>query len=419
MYFTGYRDPEVWADLGLIGESLSFTTDDTVTKLGIGYIRDCDVECAMDTAVRFTLLNAGENGEINAKQMLNQHTRLAALIERGLAADGWYLDDEEKKQRGWVFHENGIRLHWNRISSYYSHDDAHFSAGHLGATELWQYDRGWSGRSWMLTSHGEESRRDYKKLWESEDGFYPIPLRGNERMAMNMLEDKEVLKCINQSLNRMVKSGKAIQVTAGRGRTFRWNKWGWLDEYRQKHLVTMAKQRKLGDVVNGWEFTKGHVTNKYGVEICDHEWHPVSPVKYFSVIQKVPTIEQDRYGWYNHDKNRWEQSTELRWHRTQLPYFFMDETEAQAVVDELNSHSYPRKGIGIRRNGELLAPLHELTENEVKMRVRGEVMIEDYMHPDEMFKRIQLSAPDIAKELNALLKYEIDKEYGNITQKEE
>ena len=157
----------------------------------------------------------------------------------------------------------------------------------------------------------------------------------------------------------------------------------------------------------------------YGVEICDHEWKPVSTVKYFSVTQKVPTIEQDRYGWYNHDKNRWEQSTELKWHRTQLPYFFMDETEAQAVVDELNSHSYPRKGIGIRRNGELLAPLHELTENEVKMRVRGEVMIEDYMHPDEMFKRIQLSAPDIAKELNALLKYEIDKEYGNITQKEE
>ena len=89
MYFTGYRDPEVWADLGLIGDSLSFTTDETVTKLGIGYIKSRDEEGAMDTAVRFTLLNAGENGEINAKQMLNHHTRLAALIEAGLLAYGW------------------------------------------------------------------------------------------------------------------------------------------------------------------------------------------------------------------------------------------------------------------------------------------------------------------------------------------
>ena len=418
MYFTGYRKPKVWANLGLIGESLSFTTDDTVTKLGIGYIRSREVECAMDTAVRFTLLNAGENGEINAKQMLNQHTRLAALIERGLAADGWYLDDDERKQRGWVFHEDGIRLHWNRISSRWSHDNTQFNASYLGATELWQYDKGWSGRSWMLRDHGDPARRDYRKLWESEDGFYPIPLVGNERMAMNMLEDKEVLKCINQSLNRMVKSGKAIQVTAGRGRTFRWNKWGWLDEYRQKHLVTMAKQRKLGDVVNGWEFTKGQVSNMFGVEICDHEWHPVSPVKYFSVTQKVPTIEQDRYGWYNHDENRWEQSTKLSSHHIQLPYFFMDKTEAQAVVDELNTHTYPRKGIGIRSNGELLTPSHELTENEVCMSVRGEVMIEDYMHPDEMFKRIQLSAPEISKKLNALLKNEVSKHYGSMIEKE-
>jgi hypothetical protein len=81
MYFTGWRSPEVWAELGMIGNSLSFTTDDTITKLGIGYIKSQDVECAMDTAVRFTLLNAGENGEISAKQMLNQHTRLAALVE--------------------------------------------------------------------------------------------------------------------------------------------------------------------------------------------------------------------------------------------------------------------------------------------------------------------------------------------------
>jgi|DEB0MinimDraft_4_1074332.scaffolds.fasta_scaffold05792_8 hypothetical protein len=419
MHFTGYRDPEVWAELGVVGESLSFTTDETVTKLGIGYIKNCSVECAMDTAVRFTLLNAGENGEINAKQMLNQHTRLAALIETGLVADGWYMDNDDEKQKGWVFHEDGIRLHWNRISSRWSHDNSHFGGHMIGATELWQYDTGWSGRSWTLRGDGASFRRDYKKLWESEDGFYPIPLVGNERTAVNMLEDKEVLKCINKSLNRMTKSGKAVQVTQGRGRTFRWNKWGWLDDYRQKHLVTMAKQRKLGDVVNGWEFTKGKVTNMYGVEICDHEWHPVSPVSYFTVEQTIPSISQDRYGRYDHDTNRWVPTLNIQWLNARLPYFFMDEGEAQEIVDELNSHSYPRKGMGIRFNGELLTPTHEVVEVSAPMIVRGDAVIEDYMHPEEMYKRIQLSSPDISKELNALLKNTIGKHYGSITEKEE
>jgi hypothetical protein len=181
----------------------------------------------------------------------------------------------------------------------------------------------------------------------------------------------------------------------------------------------MAKQRKLGDVVNGWEFTKGSVSNMYGVEICDHEWHPVSPVSYFTVEQRVPSVEQDKYGRYNHDTNRWITTIDIEWQYARLPYFLMNEGEAQEIVDELNSHSYPRKGMGIRFNGELLTPTHEVVEVSAPMTVRGDAVIEDYMQPDEMFKRIQLSAPDIAEELNALLMYKINKQYGSITEKEE
>ena len=36
MYFTGYRNPTVWAELGMMGDKLSFTNDDTVNKLGLG-----------------------------------------------------------------------------------------------------------------------------------------------------------------------------------------------------------------------------------------------------------------------------------------------------------------------------------------------------------------------------------------------
>ena len=407
MRFTGYRDPEVWAELGMIGDSLSFTTDDVVTKLGIGYIKSRGVECAMDTAVRFALLNAGENGEINAKQMLNHHTRLAALVEAGIVADGWYVDDEGKRQRGWVFHQDGIRLFWNRISSSYGFENVHFPASLIGATTLWE--RKHENRRY-LTSNDESSYwYRHRKLWESEEGFQPIPLQGNERMAINLLNDKEVLKSINKSLNRMVKSGKAIQTSHGRGRTFRWNAWGWLDEYRQKHLVTMAKQRKLGDVVNGWEYTKGRVSNVYGVEICDHEWHPHEPVQAFTISMKVPMWEDKAYySYYN---------SGVKWSNNHLPYLFFSEDEAREALAYFKH--LPSNGISMKIDGIPTMPQYDVTQYKVKMTVIGSAEIEEYLSPQEMYMRMQLGDEDMYKHLARMLREKPSKIAGNTTTKKE
>lgn len=420
-YFTGYRSPQVWAEVGLIGDSLSFTTDETVSKLGIGYIKDQRAECPMDTAIRFTLLNAGENGEITAKQMLNHHTRLASLFEAGLVADGWYVDDEGKRQRGWVFHKDGVRLHWNRIASYYDYGHAHFPASFIDSKQLWRYDTGWSGRSFRLYNQGYYSSSDYTKLWESEEGFQPVHLKGHERAMANSVDDKEVLKHINKSLNRMVKSGKAIQVTAGRGRTFRWNMWGWLDEYRQKHLVSVAKQRKLGDVVNGWVYTKGVVTEQYGVEICHHEWVPAESVFRYYVQHQSPSLYRGRE-WNPNGQNgygQYETVEKIKWAAVTLPYFFTDEAEALEVAEELNGTTFPRKGMGVRVNGQIVPPKHIVAKYNIEMRVKGDADIEDYMEPLEMYKRIQLGNYQIADELNSLLIQPIEKKYGSIIRKEE
>ena len=411
MYFTGYRKPEVWAKLGMMGDKLSFTNDDTVNKLGLGYIKAQGDECAMDTAVRYTLLNAGENGEINAKQMLNQHTRLAALVEEGIVADGWYKDDEDEKQRAWVYHEDGIRLHWNQVGSSYSYDNTHFSANVLGKGIVDKYDSGYSGRGWSLRAGREDYhnyRNDLQKHWEG-DSFTLIPLMQNIRAMSHYLEDKVVLRAINKSLNRMVKSGKAVQVTAGRGRTFRWNAWSWLDEYRQKHLVTMAKQRKLGDKVNGWEYTKGQVTNMYGVEVCDHEWRPVEKVTTFFLYMQIPKWGRywDFYG-YDHT-----QTTEV-----QLPHLFFDEEEAQNVADEMNQHSYPRTGLSIRKDGKTLIPVVKVLSQDYKMTVDGTADIESYAEPLEMFKQMQLGSPSMYNQLHEMLR-EAPKKFAGSVKTEE
>lgn len=379
-YFTGYRNPADWASIGLVGDQLSFTTDETVTKLGLGYIMNQSAECAMDTAIRFTLLNAGENGVLSAKQMLNQHTRLAALVEENLIADGWYRPDATEENpnpnpvRGWVYEENMTKLWQNKITSEWYYTNAHFSAGALGddvnVTKIYT-------REIQVVRKGNYYYRNQggKKI----ENFTTHPVIGNERALVNVLDDKTVLKSINKSLNRMVKSGKARQVTNGRGRTFSWNAWNWLEKYRHKHLLTMAKQRKLGDVVNGWQFTKGEITLMYGVEICDHKWEPVEKVGYYRIVMDVPT-------WF---RDSWTHKVVL--HSTELPYLFLCEEEATDVCDQLNSNNHPLNGVSIRKNSEPQTPSYRIKHSYVtRMRLNGNAPVEDYMTPQEMFTQMQL-----------------------------
>ncbi len=231
-------------------------------------------------------------------------------------------------------------------------------------------------------------------MWEG-DSFTLIPLMQNIRAMSHYLEDKVVLRAINKSLNRMVKSGKAVQVTAGRGRTFRWNKWGWLDEYRRKHLVTLAKQRKLGDKVNGWEYTKGQVTNMYGVEVCDHEWRPVEGITAFFLYMNVPRL--NNY-WEYHGYDKTETTT------VQLPHLFLDKEEAQNVADEMNQHSYPRAGLSIRLDGTTLMPSITVKGINYQMTVDGTAEIESYVEPLEMFKQMQFGSPSIYEQVTMLLR---------------
>lgn len=319
MYFTGYRDGQIWADLGLIGNRLSFTDDEVVTKLGLGYITHNKVECAMDTVIRYELLNAGTDGEISAKQMLNPRTRLAALFEAGIVVDGWYKDDEGK-HRGWVFQEDEYnQLHHNHVSSAWSHDNVHFNASMLDTSntiylrqreKLSDYDYSWRG----------------KLISKIKGPLKTLPFSGNERLLTNLLEDKIVLRYINKALNRMTKSGKAVQVTAGRGRTFRWDAWSWLDDIRNKHLVSESKKRKVGDTVNGWVYTQGDKQEYFGVPIYQHWWQPKEELKVYKIKLICDSVNTSSY-----------YGNTMSTNKATLPFFFMEKDGAQNVADTLNA----------------------------------------------------------------------------------
>ena len=377
MYFTGYRSAETWASMGLIGDRLSFTDDEVITKLGLGYIQNPSAECAMDTAIRYELLNAGQDGEISAKQMLNHRTKLAALIEAGIVADGWYKDEEGEFQRDWVFDERFVRLHYNSISGSYSYKQTHFAASLLNNEKVLKLFKKYGLRQ------GDESWYYGESVETIQGPLQTKPVKGNERMLTHVMDDKETLRYINKALNRMVKSEKAVQVTKGRGRTFRWNAWQWLDNIRNKHLVSESKKRKVGDTVNGWIYTQGNTTMHYGVPVHQHWWQPVEkPKLYFIKLNS-------KYVGSNYSYNTYSYQPSVKDDSIKLPYFFTNKSDAYELCNRLNEQMSLRvdpsnfiiKYIDNDFNVTTDEPQFAVYSTEYNYQIDMNAVVEDYDEP--------------------------------------
>jgi hypothetical protein len=490
-YYNRYRPADTWEQLGLIGNTLSFTDDEIITQQAIGYTKHlCVYHCPMDIAVVYSMLNRGEGATPTAKELLNDYTRLAYYFESGKVADGWWLPPSDQASYSCSSNVDFPKVYYSE-SSHRNLDDAPpidvskleglitailekkdaDTMGHLldaynwemSRTQVWhQYenqgydeflmaDRTDNADFKALMSNGEDKnvnsdkvleliqqyipftmKRDsdwctrgddgehycerhhpntsrYERHWVFMDGLpelnenYPvsnyergkvhlhksnctgitIKFEDHKRRLIDEVNDKEVLKLINKSLTRMEKRDTVRQVSSGRGRMFEWTAWDWLQNIRTRILASNAKQRKLGDVVNGWEYTKGNTTMSYGMEINDHDWKPVERVSWWSVYVKVP---------YSIDYN----ISRVYHETTSLPYMFFTEEAAQAYVDSLNQidlvtfdgtsrHrtvtkdfdvTVPSVTFGVKRHG-------------IDMSVDGVAVIENYMPPHEMFKQMQ------------------------------
>ena len=83
----------------------------------------------------------------------------------------------------------------------------------------------------------------------------------------------------------MLKRFVILQTSEGRGRKFKWydGKWQKVQNQRMKIMASNSKKRKLGDVVNGWEYYKMNTTKSFGMEIVTYGWKPKEELEYFTV----------------------------------------------------------------------------------------------------------------------------------------
>ena len=391
MNYMKWRDAETWEQLGLMGDSLSFTDEEIITKQGLGYTKHLAGRCCpMDVAVIYSLLDAGEGVDITAKELLNPYTRLASFFEEGKIADGWYIEqdgEDTTKTRTWVYSDNLRVLYQNeRISDWYT------DRNHL---DYWTCQREFAAC---------QSNPKLSKL---------VPYnKENLRVFLGASDDKTTIRMINKSLNRLLTSNKVKRTSHGRGRTFQWKAWGWLDVVRKKILTTSAKQRKLGDVVNGWVYTKGQVTQSYGMEIHNHEWEPETPATYYKVNILTPKLKSR----YVYDSSvEWNYTWESQWDSVTLPYYFLDEYSAQAYVTKLEELNFaPTNTSPIHRlmdsdfNVEATGVEYQIESVVQRLTIEGNVDVEDVQSPKELLSDLLSCNTDRYREIKRMLKSKVD-----------
>jgi hypothetical protein len=505
--FTGYRSAQTWKAQGLIGDTLQFTDDETITALGIGKGMDIVKNgCAMDAALVYTLVSLGPDQHFTAKDMLNERTRKAALYDSQMIADGFYKKESEHD----CGEPNLWRLYSENIYYYYT---APVAKGKLQALVDWVFEdlparttvltaitqqhdyyatklkcnvdvpreflagtsdkryfysgycevhakvlecipdkvgyqktlsgycsitdktcethfppthdiSGWVCSPDLLTWDFKGKRPSRLQLYDNKlcSSYYSngkhlnrnastqegvINFALHERAIMQNVCDKFVVKVINKALNRMVKSGRCRQVTAGRGRTFEWQEWSWLEAVREQVLLSNSMQRKIGDTINGWVYSIKSTNEQYGQKIHTYHWVPKDEVEYFRVSIHMPYLARQQ----KYRNNRWVYVASLNSNATTLPFIFTSEQAAQAYADDINSVGLSTDtGIPIHKefdtdfNVEVALPQAETFVDSWDITLKPDVYVEDEQTPQAMFVSI-LKKPVLRKKVREYADY--------------
>ena len=213
---------------------------------------------------------------------------------------------------------------------------------------------------WMVSKKGKSN--EFVKVWNGarcSDGWNSNMFNSNgewyhnrqiirwsevRRAIANSIDEDEVKRQIKKALNRMTKRNKNIVLLTdgemGDGapeyRTFRWSDWSWLAVIQAAVAQTSKKNRKEGDVVNGWKYTKISSKRSYGHEIAEFQWQADGDIETY-IIKVYP-----KEGGYYTSTNP-------------LPYRFKTAEEAVKFTKMLSMIATKAGGIALDREWDKTA----------------------------------------------------------------
>jgi len=227
---------------------------------------------------------------------------------------------------------------------------------------------------------------------QSVDSSSWVTWESKKRSLIRGVNERELKKLINKSLARMLKRNDNVVSKEGlrSSAVYSWSDWDWLADVTSYIRQTRSKNRKAGDVLNGWEFTAVNKRWSYGMEISDFVWTPSdsSDTKYYTF-----NINYERNASYSWNRLQCSiASTTIR--------IYLSEDEAREagtkVLAVLNE-----SGIGLRRvyvEGEF-EPQHDYTlhteEGYCSFTMEGSMEPEEYLSPAEITRLALTAAPNV------------------------
>ena len=463
MQYSKHREAETWHELGLMGDTLSYTDEEILTSQALGYVKQTvGTANPMDIAVLYSIVNKGEGVEVTAKDLINDYTRLASLFESGIIVrgkvnnkkiecDGIHIEresDEYGRQRRLNYGSYIVQKLDEINADYYEYIDVLSGfevegySSYLSNEQQARLDKfkefcntkitnvqgsyfeiykgthtiksrygeiTWTGLCTRKTdefcsTHGGKKERNawvlspdmkvlsginYPISWTSDHLNIRYVKEGlteyNKMLARTYTKHadyKTVLKQINKAVNRMFKRDVLLQTTEGRGRKFKWydHTWRRVQEKRTQIMASNSRKRKLGDIVNGWIYSKGRVTESFGMEIVNYTWKPKDELYTYDIM--VSYGKTDRYS-----------STP----KCNLGMRFLNEQDAIEYIQQLNAISMP-KNPQVCTNRKVkndtlqfVAPVYEYKAVDVtsRMTVNATVEVEVIPTPQECLSYIQ------------------------------
>ena len=240
--------------------------------------------------------------------MRPEYQQLRLYIERALECTTWLLINYEKGHSTQAFqveHTTGV-CGWKEDNekNCAHHDRPMVSMWVLIKGENGGYEQLWSREKGTASVHGG---------WNSDQVRSTLGYAGVNSLTVDRvvqwekvsralaqsIDEKKVIKSINEALRRM--SGRNMNVVTKEGlrntATYNWKEWGWLTEMQAWVAQTSKKNRKEGDIVNGWVYSKYEKKMSYGHEIAKFKWTTEE-----SDTLCTYTIKCKGSGYYNNSK---------------------------------------------------------------------------------------------------------------------
>ena len=232
--------------------------------------------------------------------------------------------------------------------------------------------------------HGGWNSHQWAKPQQDMDAKNVVSWDEMRRGMAQAVPEADVIKHIRESLTRMLKRNDNIVSKTGKGKTAEhsWSDWSWLAEMTAYVKNTSSKNRKEGDVENGWKYTKVRSRRSFGHEIADFVWKPVDVIKDYVVGRKEVS-----------DWNASGIMTNLRFSTKQQCIDFM-EAISNAHLDG-GGHFANRTHDGLEKNDNGEWSIRSI---EITVVMYGRIDPEDYLSPQEVVAMWRQGAPAVLEE---------------------